>query len=383
MKNKLIYLDNAATTFPKPQGVLRAVDKCLRDFCGNPSRGSNPLAMKSAETVFDCRQLLSETFSCPVENVIFTYNTTYALNMALKGCISNGCHVLTSNMEHNATYRTLEKLKSSGVIEYDTFATYGHSASEILEDIERKVTPKTKVLCCIHASNICSYTLPITAIGNYCRDRGIIFICDGAQSAGHMPLDMKKSSIDILCLPYHKGLYGPQGGGIMLLREGLCIDTLIEGGNGYSSLDPTMGDISPERYEAGTLNTPAAAGLCEGLRFVRERTPAGIQRQDCILATQALSMLSSIPRVELYDNTPGSVILFNIRGMSADEAGEIFSRQNICLRSGFHCAPLAHSTLGTPEGGALRISFGAFNTPMHIQALACVAEDISTGKLSL
>ena len=383
MKNKIIYLDNAATTFPKPQKVISAVQNCLSNYCGNPSRGSNPLAVKSAETIYECRTLLGELFCCEPENVIFTYNTTYALNMAIKGAVNRGDHILISNMEHNSTLRPVERLSRDGFANYDIFDVYGKSTDEILSDIDRKINVRTRLLCCVHSSNICSYRIPIKEIGKLCRERGILFICDGAQSGGHIPIDMKNSCIDILCLPSHKGLYGPQGGGIMLLSENTVLKTMIEGGNGYRSLDLSMGDISPEKYEAGTLNTPGIAGLCEGLKFLKARGIDSIGRQNEALFRGAYASLSSISGVKIYDDTAGAVLLFNINGISSDEAGELYNRRSICLRTGFHCSPLAHKALGTPDSGAIRISFGAFNTPLQLSAFLNLTEDISGGKLRI
>ena len=383
MKNKLIYLDNAATTFPKPACVASSVDECIRNFCGNSSRGSNPLAMKSLERIFECRCLLGETFSCLPENVVFTYNTTYALNMAIKGVMKGGGHILISNMEHNATLRPIASLQRDGLIEYDTFDAYGKSDSEIIEDIDRKIRPDTRAVCCLHSSNICSYTLPIEKIGKHCHDTGIIFICDGAQSGGHIPIDMKKCNIDILCLPAHKGLYGIQGCGVMLLGENISPSTIIEGGNGVNSLDYFMGDYSPEKYEAGTLSTPAIVALCEGLKFLNSKKAGEIQAHSKKLFSHAKMLLEGIPDVTVHDATAGSVLLFNINGISCDEVGEILSKNNVCVRTGYHCAPLAHKALGTHGTGGVRISFGVFNTLSHIELLASLTEDISTHKLRL
>ncbi len=383
MKNKLIYLDNAATTFPKPACVFSAVDECIRTFCGNSSRGSNPLALKSAERIFECRCLLAEKFSCLPENVIFTYNTTYALNMAIKGVMKGGGHILISNMEHNATLRPVASLQRDGLIEYNTFDAYGKSHAEIIEDIDKKIRPDTRAVCCLHTSNICSYTLPIEKIGKYCRDAGLIFICDGAQSGGHIPIDMKKCNIDILCLPAHKGLYGIQGCGVMLLGENISPSTVIEGGNGVNSLDYFMGDDSPEKYEAGTLSTPAIVGLGEGLKFLSSKKSGEIQAHSQKLFHHAKKLIGAIPNVIIHDDTPGSVLLFNINGIPCDEVGELLSRAGVCVRTGYHCTPLAHKALGTYGCGGVRISFGAFNTNSHIEILASLTEDISTRKLHL
>lgn len=383
MKNKIIYLDNAATTFPKPISVARSADECIRTYCGNPSRGSNPLAMRSAEKVFECRTLLSDMFSCSPENVIFTYNTTYALNMAIKGVMKDGGHILISNMEHNATLRPVVRLQRDGLLEYDTFEAYGRSPVEMIQDIDRKLRHDTKAICCLHTSNICSYTLPIREIGEYCHDNGLIFICDGAQSGGHLPIDMKKDNIDILCLPAHKGLYGTQGVGIMLLSDNINPDTVIEGGNGVNSLEYFMGDDHPEKYEAGTINTPGVVALCEGIKFINAKGLSEIQHHDEMLFSYAERMLSHIPGIRIYDSTIGSTMLFNIKNIPSDEVGDLLGSKGICVRTGFHCSPLSHKALGTPSHGAVRVSFGVFNSTSDVELLASLAEDISKKKLRL
>lgn len=381
MKNPLIYLDNAATTFPKPPSVIRAAYDCMENYCGNPARGSNPLAMRSAEAVYNCRQALSLTFDCPPENVVFTYNTTYALNMAIKGVMKHGGHILISNMEHNAVLRPVASLQRDGQIEYDTFCTYGLSDDEIIADIDRKKRADTRAICCLHMSNICSYTLPIEKIGKYCCENGIIFICDGAQSAGHVKISMKKFCIDILCIPFHKGLYGIQGGGAMLLSEGIMPETLIEGGNGVNSGEKFMGEISPEKYEAGTLNTPAAVALTEGLKCLQAKGFEKIAAHEAELCEMTFSMLSEVKNVTLYGPKRGQTVLFEVSKVPSDSIGEVLGAEGICVRTGFHCSPLAHKTLGTSSGGAVRVSFGMFNTPHHVKALVSAVEKIASGKV--
>lgn len=381
MRNNIIYLDNAATTFPKPPSVISSVADCLKNYCGNPSRGSNPLAMKSSQAVFETRKLLANMFGCRTENCVFTYNTTYALNIAIKGVMGNGGHILISNMEHNATLRPIAKMQKDGKIEYNTFDAYMKTDEEIISDIDRKKRQDTKAVCCLHTSNICSYTLPIAKIGKYCHENGLIFICDAAQSAGHTRIDMKEFNIDILCIPFHKGIYGTQGGGAMLIGENVYIQTLVEGGNGVNSLEFFMGDDVPEKFEAGTINTPAIVGLGEGLKYLRRKGFDYIASHEEHLFDEAISALSRVKNVTFYDLHRGSTGLFGVCGRSSDEVGEILGEHGICVRTGFHCSPLAHKALHTPSDGAVRISFGLFNTPSQINRLAEVVEDIATGKL--
>lgn len=378
----VIYFDNAATTFPKPESVIMSTVDCMANYCGNPGRGSHPLALRSAERVFEAREAVAELFGASPENVIFTLNTTYALNMAIKGVMSGGGHMLISSMEHNSVLRPAARLARDDKIRYDIFKAYDKNrkmtAKDILDEIVKRLRPSTKMLVCLHSSNICSYSLPIREIGAFCRRHGIIFCVDAAQSAGHTPINMKEDNIDILCLPAHKGLYSPQGCGIMILRDGIPrLTTLAEGGNGVNSLDLSMGLISPERYEGGTLCTPAIAGLCAGVEFVKSFGADVIADHEKRLWSMAFDRLSSTRGVTVYDDTPGSVLLFNIDGISADDAGDLLSQNGFCLRTGYHCSPLAHKALGTPDGGAIRAGFGIFNTENEVELLAKRIREIS------
>ena len=380
--SEIIYFDNAATTYPKPESVIMSTVDCMKNYCGNPGRGSHPIAMKSAEKVFEAREAVAEMFGASPENVVFTLNTTYALNMAIKGVMSSGGHALISNMEHNSVLRPLARLAKDNVARYDTFKAYERgkrlSTPEIIDNIIKRLRPSTKMLICVHSSNICSYSLPIREIGMLCRRYGIIFCVDAAQSAGHLPINMTDDFIDVLCLPAHKGLYSPQGVGIMILRDGFSLPTtLVEGGNGVNSLDLSMGKLSPERYESGTICTPAIAGLCAGLDFIQSFGIDSIAKHEEKLWYESADRLSSISGVTIYDNTPGGVLLFNLDGIPADDVGERLSHQGICLRTGYHCAPLAHKALGTPEGGALRLGFGIFNTVRELDSLYVALKQLS------
>ena len=371
----IIYFDNAATTFPKPQSVIMSTLDCMESYCGNPGRGSHHLALKASEKVFEAREAVAEIFSSKAENVAFTLNTTYALNIAIKGIMSRGGHMLISNMEHNSTLRPAAALKRSGIADYDIFIAYQKGKKlgekEIISNIISKLRRDTKMLVCIHSSNVCSLTLPIREIGAFCRRHGILFVVDAAQSAGHTDIDMQRDNIDVLCAPAHKGLYSPQGCGIVVFGDDiphLC-STFIEGGNGYSSLDLTMGDSSPEKFEAGTLCTPAIAGLVSGVGFIKSLGTDTVSLHEKVLWSRAFEQLSEMKEIEIYDDTPGSVLLFSARDISADALGNALSERGFCLRSGYHCAPLAHKALNTPEGGALRLSFGIFNTQNEVDSL--------------
>lgn len=370
----MTYLDNAATTFPKPIPVYAEVEKCIRSYCGNPGRGSHVLSRAAAEKIFECREEAAALFgSNAPENVVFTLNTTTAINMAIKGLLRRGDHVLISNMEHNSVWRPIHRLASEGQIDYDIFETFSRSGriptpEEICREIQAKLRPKTKVVICSHASNICSAALPLAEIGALCRSRGIFFIVDAAQSAGHMHIDMEKMQIDLLCAPGHKALYGIQGCGMLLLAPGIMLDTLVEGGNGVHSLEPAMPDISPERYESGTLPTPAIAGLCEGIRFIRRIGIDTIAAHEQRLYKRLREMLIETQGVKVYaPQFVGSTLLFSVDGMPSDAVGRALDARGFCVRCGFHCSALGHQTLQTTESGAVRVSFGYFNHPSEVE----------------
>ena len=382
----MIYLDNAATSFPKPIGVIEEQARCMRRYCGNPGRGSHALAMAAAEKIYECRSAVAEMLGSEhPENVMFTLNTTMALNTVIKGLIRYGDHVLLSDMDHNATLRPIYKMAQAGYISYDTFPTFPNdraaTPSDICRAIEGMIKPRTRMLICAHASNICSVVLPIAEIGALCRRKGILFVVDAAQSAGHIPIDVEHMQIDALCAPGHKGLLGPQGSGFFWLREGVSADTLTEGGSGYNSLDGNMPQESPERYEAGTLPTPAIAGLCEGIFAVRRYGVENIARHERELNTFLQERLLDIPQIKVYvPHCIGSVLLFNIEGISADLVGRDLDRRGFCVRCGYHCSALGHATIGTPAGGAVRVSPGIFTTTQQMQLLVnAVAEICKNG----
>ncbi len=374
-QKKMVYFDNAATTFPKPDEVIPAMRECMEKRGGNPGRGFHGLAMAAAEEIYRCRMEAADFFGSEhPERVIFTMNTTHALNLTIKGLVRPGDHVLCSDMEHNAVWRPLDRLAKAGVITYDVFDTYPdapvRTTDMILSSITSRLTPQTSLIVCAHASNICSATLPIESIGRLCRRRGIRLVVDGAQSAGTLPLHVERMGIDALCVPGHKGLYGPQGCGMVILGEGVLPETFMEGGNGVGSLRGDMGDSLPERYEAGTLPTPCLAGLRAGMAFVRRMGTEAIMNHEISLCEQAKNGLLSIPGVTVYaPRHRGGILLFSVNGHSSEDIGTYLDSRGICVRPGFHCTALGHRTLGTPSGGAVRASFGYFNTAREVDAL--------------
>ena len=374
----IIYLDNAATTFPKPRCVCDEVSRCIKSYCGNPGRSAHPLAVAAANKIYECRERTAAFFASESpENVIFTMNTTYALNMAIKGNLRRGDHVLISDMEHNSVYRPIERLAHDGIITYSVFKTVKNGAllsdEEIIKSIKKLIHPyKTKMLICAHVPNLISTVRPINEIGRLCRESGIIFVLDAAQSAGHIPINIKDSCVDILCAPAHKGLYGVQGCGFMLLGDGISAKPMFEGGNGISSLEWEMPDMPPERFEAGTLPTPCIAGLSEGISYLSRFSIDDIAAHEASLFEKASEMLLNTPELKAtvyFPEAKGAVLLFNLDGIPSEAVSRYLGQKGICTRSGYHCSALGHKALGTEETGAVRVSFGIFNTQYHIELL--------------
>lgn len=376
------YLDNAATTFPKPQAVYDEVNKCVSTYCGNAGRSSHSLSLASAEKIYECRTLLGDILGVSdVERIAFTFNTTYALNTVIKGILKKGDHVLISDLEHNAVLRPIDKLAKEGIIEYDVFPSLiahpRRSPTLICAKIARLIKPNTKMIICTHSSNICSVNMPIREIGEFCYKRGLLFVVDGAQSAGHLNIDVDKMNISALCVPSHKGLYGIQGAGAILLGKDIVLDTLIEGGNGVNSTELSMPSELPERYESGTLPTPAIASFAEGIKAVKSIGIPYIEEYEKELFNIARNKLCCIDGVSIYASSfEGANMLIGVKDLSSEVVARELDKYGICTRGGYHCAPLAHKTLGTFENGGVRISFGIFNKPKDIDILALALSQI-------
>ena len=369
-----IYLDHAATSWPKPTAVQRAVYDCLSRAGGNPGHGSHALSDAAAQLVYDCRCALAEMFGASPERVIFTSGATHALNLALHGSLRQGDHVLCTEMEHNAVYRPLCALGEQRGVTFDTIVTPASDVrtgtARIVTDAAAKKRPNTRMLVCAHMSNIVSSVMPLAALGAFCKRHGMLFCVDAAQSAGHLPIDMEQMQIDLLCIPGHKGLYGLQGCGALILGKGVTLSPLIQGGNGVFSLQGSMPEQPPERYEAGTLPTPAIAGLLAGIREVQARGIGTIAAQDKHLYDRARAMLGRFSGTHVYaPHCRGPVLLFSHDRIPADALGAELDQRGVCVRAGFHCAALGHATLHTPDTGAVRLSFGMDTTPSDLDAL--------------
>ncbi|MBR2621250.1 MAG: aminotransferase class V-fold PLP-dependent enzyme [Clostridia bacterium] len=382
----MIYLDNAATSFPKPRCVYEAVDRCICNYCGNPGRGSHPMALAAADKIYECREKLANYFhAASAEQIVFTLNATYALNWMIKGLLRPGDHVLISDMEHNAVWRPIERLARDGRISYDVFPTMvgeedarlARNPTRICARIAARLKPQTRAVICSHQSNICSAHLPLSEIGAFCHRHHLLFLVDASQSAGHLPIDMQAMHIDGLCAPGHKGMYGIQGCGFAVLGERIVPDTLIEGGSGYASLDAAMPDLLPERGEAGTLPTPAIAGLCAGVSYLNRTDLTDVAAHERMLFRRLNERLQSLPNYHVYlPEHEGSTLMFHRDGIAADKIGQYLAHRGICVRTGYHCAALGHKTLRTPDGGGVRVSFGLFNRPRDVDVLYGALRDM-------
>lgn len=367
----MIYFDNAATSFPKPQSVTDAVNDALTRLGGNPGRSAHMLARAAESSVFSARASVASLFGAHAENVVFTYNATYALNIALKASYIYGTHILISDLEHNSVLRPTAAVTGDSFASYSVFDSAIEYCSEararaVLSSVRSRMRPLTRTLICTSRSNICGATMPIRQLGKYCRDNGLYFIVDASQSAGYDELDVERDNIDALCAPGHKGLYGPSGTGIVVFSEhGIgCgrLSSFIEGGNGVASLDIGMPEELPEKLEGGTLGVPGIAGLAAGVEHVKKLGVANIRAHDALIAERIHMALGFFKQVKLYPYFKGSpTVLFNINDKSPEEVGALLDEHGICVRAGYHCAPLAHKRLGTPPGGAVRLSVGYEN----------------------
>jgi len=362
----MIYFDNAATTYPKPLEVIRAVSQSLR-FHGNPGRGAHRLSMAAAEEIYACRAAAAELFGAKTERVIFTSGATHSLNIAINAAREREGAILISDLEHNAVLRPATATGKDVRI-FDTAPSLmGEERTlAILASID-SLSHGASTLVATAASNICGATLPIAEIGRYCRSRGILFIVDGAQAGGIYDINTERDFIDALCLPSHKGLYGPMGAGLMILGEDVTLPSFMYGGSGINSADPVMPDLPPEKYEAGTLAVPIIAGLRRGIEFVNSQKPKKLRAHSATLSAMLTERLLSLGVHVYAPEHIGGCVLFKIDGRDHEDIASELGSVGICTRAGLHCAPLAHRTLGSD--GAVRVSFGAFNTEAEVVEL--------------
>ena len=383
-----IYLDNASTTFPKPEPVPQAVYRYMTEAGSNINRGCYDSAYDVEELVFETRQMLAELFhGGDCKNVVFTKNVTESLNVILKGFLKPGDHVLVSSMEHNAMMRPIRQLEKLGV-EFDRMPC-DEQGNLKLDRLESMLKPNTRAVAMMHASNVCGTVLPIEEVGRFCRDHGLKFIVDCAQTAGVLPVDMEKMNIDALAFTGHKGLLGPQGIGGFILKEDMIalIDPLLSGGTGSISHTEEIPDFMPDRFEPGTMNLPGIMGLHAGLQWLAETGIDNIRNHELALTEYFLKGLENLEQKGLIrivgrrdcENRTGVVSIQTLTRELSQAAFELDAEYGIMTRVGLHCAPSAHETLGTFPTGTIRFSFGWFNKQEEADTAIRALEEICNG----
>ena len=358
----MIYLDNAATTHTKPYEVARAVGMWTRELSANPGRGGHDLSINAGNKVYECRELLARLFNIQrPENVIFTLNTTMALNIAINGFLKPNSHVVISGMEHNSVYRpvvakgcefTIAKPDSTGFVS--------------LESIKNAITDDTDLIILTHASNVVGTVNPITEIGAFAKEKGVAFLVDAAQTAGVADIDVVRDNISMLAFAGHKMLFGPMGTGGLYVASNIEIEPFIHGGTGSVSESAVQPDFLPDRFESGTLNVPGIAGLAEGVKFILKTTPKAICEKETFLTSILAEKLYNMEKVRIYGNQNRiGIVSFDVDGLDSVTVCNMLNNYKIASRGGLHCAPLAHQSLGTTEGLA-RLSTSFFNTKSDI-----------------
>ena len=379
---KIIYLDNGATSYPKPEEVYRFMDYFFRNFGVNPGRSGYDLCLEAGDMVENTRKMLTEFFNGSDPNrLCFTYNSTDALNLAIFGLLQPGDHAITTTLEHNSVLRPLYHLSLQGVeVDYVPFDQKGFVDPD---EIKKRIKKNTRLVVVNHASNVIGTVQPVGEIGRICREHGVLLVIDASQSAGKVPIDMKSMNIDVVCFTGHKSLLGPTGIGGLCVGEGVNIRITRAGGTGVRSAQRTHLEEYPYRLEYGTPNVMGIAGLQAGLKWLQEKGLENIHHQEMKLTEMLVRGLKEIEGVRLYcqdDLTDHiSVLAFNIDGLEAQDVGIMLDVDyNIACRTGLHCAPLVHEQLGTDKiKGAVRFGIGPFNTEEHIQAAIQAVREIA------
>lgn len=378
----MIYFDSAATSWPKPVEVWAAMEHCIKFVGANPGRSGHRMAVEAGRLVDEARELLAVIFNISnPDRIVFTMNATEALNLAIKGLLKPGDHVITSTMEHNSVTRPLHVLQAKGV-EVTKVPCAGDGSIKV-QDLEAAIRPTTKAVVITHASNVTGTLMPVAEIGQLAKRKGLRFIVDAAQTAGVFDIDVSFMGIHLLAFPGHKGLYGPTGTGGLYIAEGLDLTPLKEGGTGSKSEIPGQPVNMPERYESGTLNSVGIAGLAAGLKYIRREGRERIRQHEMDLTRRFLEGVAKIkglnvygPR-ELYDRAP--VVSFSLEGKGSGQVGTMLDEQyKMACRAGLHCAPDAHRTLGTLEQKLVRFSFSYYNNEREVDRAVRALEEIAS-----
>lgn len=380
IEKKIIYFDNSATSFPKPEEVYKASEKAMRIYGANPGRGGHRMAVEASKEIFKVREKVANLFNIkdPLR-IAFTQNSTYALNFAIKSCINKKGHVITTALEHNSSLRPLFSKRDSGEIELELI--YPEKNGEIsIEKIIESIKEDTIAVVVNHISNVTGTIVDIEKIGKVTREKGVMLIVDASQSAGYLDIDVERDGIDILCFTGHKSLYGLQGSGGIYIREGIDFIPIIEGGTGSFSKLERQPLVMPEGLEAGTLNTLAIISLGVGIDFIQKVGIENIREHEDRLKQRFLEEVKKISEIEVYGSDKrGPVVTLNIKGIdSGDLAAYLDEEYGILVRGGLHCAPKIHEAIGNGENGGVRFSFGFFNTVEEVDYAIKALKEIVT-----
>ncbi len=381
----MIYLDNAATSWPKPEIVYQTMDQFLREKGGNPGHGSHSLAEAASKVISETRLQVARFLHVPeTDRIVFTLNCTDSINIALKGLLKPGDQIIISSLEHNAVMRPLNKLVEKGV-EIICVPVSRETGYCQVHEIEKAITPKTRIIEMIHASNINGVIQPVEEYGNLARRYGLVFMVDAAQSAGHISIDVQNANIDLLAFSGHKGTLGPPGVGALYISPRISLETIREGGTGSVSESDSQPEKLPDKFESGTLNSVGIAGLGAGIKFILEKGLNNIVKHENDLIQQLIEGLSVIPGIQIYKAMDGAVqvpvVSINIDGYDPGEVGVILDQAfEIKVRTGLHCSPAAHKSIGTYPKGTIRLSPGYFSTEGEIEITLQVIRKIALAK---
>ena len=376
----MIYLDNAATSFPKPPQVIRGMTEALQQYGANPGRGGHQLALQAGRTVEKCREAAAALLGAHPERVIFTRNCTESLNLAILGMLHKGDEVICSHSEHNAVMRPLERLVSRDGVTVKLLRPDGRGLLSP-EGLRRAITSRTGLVIICHASNVTGVIQPVQELGSICREKGVPLLVDAAQTAGVLDVSLDSLHADMIAMPGHKGLLGPHGTGLLALREGVDPEPLILGGTGSASESVRQPELLPDRYESGTVNLPGIAGLLAGIEYIA-RQREDIHRRESALNERLRRQLAGIPGLRILgDDSAPRVAITSVVPEGGDSAAlaDALDATGVAVRGGLHCAPAMHSYLGTMRSGAVRFSPGPYTTERDVDdAAALVARLMRT-----
>lgn len=378
----MIYFDNAATTFPKPNHVRKGLEKYFCSCGANPGRAGHKMAMDTAMEIYSAREEVAKLFGMnDGENIVFTVNCTHAINQAICGVIRQGDHIIISDMEHNSVWRTVHSLQERGMATYSIAQIYPEDIQATVESYKSLIQQNTKLICCIHGSNVFGTRLPVEELCVLAHSQGIMIMVDAAQTAGVLDIDMQNTPFDMLCTAGHKSLYGPTGTGILATRCGEQLMPMMYGGTGSNSVQPMQPDFMPDHLESGTLNTLGIIGLRAGVSFVSSMTTARIYEHEISVCRYIYCELKNYKNVTLYTPIPEygkslPVLSFNCGDYTGEETAAKLSEKGFALRGGLHCSPLAHNKMGTIDRGTARISPGCFNSYKDAEKLCSAIKNL-------